>query len=190
MKKLLILVLVAFYSVASFSQPDRWQQKVKYTMDIQMDVNTNRFTGKQKLQYTNNSPDTLTRLYYHLYFNAFQPNSMMDARSRELGQNRVGRSQDWDPRVRDRILNLKPDEIGYQKITSLKVNGAQQPYKTQETILQVDLAKPILPKTTVTIDMEFEAQVPLQVRRSGRDNPQTGVRLFDEPMVSEIMRIR
>ena len=176
MKKLFILVLVVSCSFSSFAQPDRWQQKVKYSMDINMDVNTNRFTGKQKLQYTNNSPDTLRRLYYHLYFNAFQPNSMMDARSRELGQNRVGRSPDWDPRVRDRILNLKPDEVGYHKITALKMNGVPQPYKVEETILQVDLGKPILPKTTVTIDMEFESQVPLQVRRSGRDNPQTGVR--------------
>ena len=53
-----------------------WQQKVKYNMDIRMDVEANRFTGKQRLEYTNQSPDTLTRLFYHLYWNAFQPNSM------------------------------------------------------------------------------------------------------------------
>ena len=127
MKKLLILVLVAFYSVASFSQPDRWQQRVKYTMDINMDVTTNQFTGKQKLEYTNNSPDTLTKVFYHLYFNAFQPNSMMDARSRELGQNKSRSFSGLGcTRVKDRIQNLKPDEIGYQKITSLKMNGVAQ----------------------------------------------------------------
>jgi hypothetical protein len=158
------------------AQPDRWQQRVKYVMDITMDVNTNRFTGKQKLSYTNNSPDTLDRLYYHLYFNAFQPNSMMDARSRELGKIRAGRGADWDGRVRDRILNLKPDEIGYQNIQSLTLNGIPQEFKVMETILEVRLSKPILPKTTVVLEMAFDAQVPLQVRRSGRDNPQTGVR--------------
>ena len=42
-------------------QTDRWQQKVKYAMEINVDVVTNRFTGKQKLEYTNNSPDTLKR---------------------------------------------------------------------------------------------------------------------------------
>lgn len=176
MKKQFLAVLVCFAFMQAVAQPDRWQQRVKYNMDIQMDVVTNRFTGKQKLQYTNNSPDTLYKVFYHLYFNAFQPNSMMDARSRELGKNRVGRGQDWDGRVRDRILNLKPDEIGYQKILSLKMNGVAQDYKVQETILEVKLNKPILPKSTVTFDMDFEAQVPLQIRRSGRDNPQTGVR--------------
>lgn len=166
----------------AFAQPDRWQQRVNYKMNIDMDVNTNRFTGTQKLEYTNNSPDTLYKVFYHLYFNAFQPNSMMDMRSRELGkiivrQDAKGNDvRDWDTRVRDRIANLKPDEIGYQKVLSLKMNGIAQPYKVDETILEVTLTKPILPKSKVVFDMQFEAQVPLQIRRSGRDNPMTGVR--------------
>ncbi|MDH7462373.1 M1 family metallopeptidase [Chitinophagaceae bacterium 26-R-25] len=178
---LLNIVFVLMCSLA-FAQPDRWQQRVNYKMNIDMDVNTNRFTGTQKLEYTNNSPDTLYKVFYHLYFNAFQPNSMMDMRSRELGkiivrQDAKGNDvRDWDTRVRDRIVNLKPDEIGYQKVLSLKMNGIAQPYKVDETILEVTLTKPILPKSKVVFDMQFEAQVPLQVRRSGRDNPLTGVR--------------
>ncbi|GAO41282.1 M1 family metallopeptidase [Flavihumibacter petaseus] len=169
----LILALLALFSQA---QPDRWQQRVKYKMDIDMDVNTNRFTGKQELEYTNNSPDTLKRIYYHLYWNAFQPNSNMDQRSRELGKISINNRPDWDQRVKDRILNLKPDEIGYQKIQSLKMNGVEQKFTVQETILVVDLSRPILPHSKVTLNMDFEAQVPLQVRRAGRDNPNTGVR--------------
>jgi len=178
-----ILILSAILiRVSLFAQPDRWQQRVKYTMNIDMDVESNRFTGKQTLAYTNNSPDTLHKVFYHLYWNAFQPGSMMDNRSRELGKisygsDRNGHEQlDWDGRVRDRILHLKPDEIGYQKIKSLRMNGVAQPFQIEETIMEVQLTKPILPKTTVTFDIAFEAQVPLQVRRSGRDNPQTGVR--------------
>jgi hypothetical protein len=178
---LLNIGFVLMCSIA-LAQPDRWQQRVSYKMNIDMDVNTNRFTGTQKLEYTNNSPDTLYKVFYHLYFNAFQPNSMMDMRSRELGkivvrQDAKGNDvRDWDSRVRDRIANLKPDEIGYQKVLSLKMNGIDQPYKVDETILEVMLTKPILPKSKVVFDMQFEAQVPLQIRRSGRDNPLTGVR--------------
>ena len=176
----LVAALVLQLSVTA--QPDRWQQRVKYTMNVDMDVHTNRFTGSQTLAYTNNSPDTLYKVFYHLYWNAFQPNSMMDTRSRELGKityssGRRGREeQDWDPRVKDRILHLEPEEIGYQKVLSLTMNGVTQPYKVDETILEVQLTRPILPRSTVTFQMQFEAQVPLQVRRSGRDNPQTGVR--------------
>jgi len=180
------LILIISFTLCQheiFAQPGRWQQRVKYKMDIRMDAKSNQFRGTQKLEYTNNSPDTLSQIFYHLYFNAFQPNSMMDNRSREAGNISIGRDRDgkamldWDDRIADRIINLKPDEVGYQKILSLKLNGVPQTYKVLETILQVKLSKPILPHTTVVLDMEFEAQVPLQVRRSGRDSRLTGVRL-------------
>jgi hypothetical protein len=173
---LIFAVLLTTFLATLQAQPDRWQQRVKYTMNIDMDVHTNRFTGKQKLEYTNNSPDALTKVFYHLYFNAFQPNSSMDVRSRELGKISTNGRPDWDQRVKDRISKLKEDEIGYQKIISLKMNGVPQPFKYAETILEVTLTKPIAPKSKVVFEMEFEAQVPLQIRRSGRDNPTTGVR--------------
>lgn len=181
MIRFFIISMCSLVAYTGTAQPDRWQQKVKYAMDIDLNVQTNQFKGKQKLEYWNNSPDTLHKVFYHLYWNAFQPNSMMDARSRELGNTIFqGRGneviRDWDARVKDRILNLKPEEIGYQKVLSLKMNGVTQEYKVYETILEVRLSKPILPKSKVVFDMDFEAQVPLQVRRSGRDNPNTGVR--------------
>lgn len=177
MRKLSLLLFGFFVFAHTLdAQSSRWQQKVKYSMDIDMNVTTNQFTGKQKLEYWNNSPDTLTRVFYHLYFNAFQPGSMMDERSRHLGTIKLGNRPDWDGRVRDRISKLKPEEIGYQKIISLKMNGKPQSFETKETILEVKLDKPILPGGKVVFDMDFEAQVPLQIRRSGRDNPNTKVR--------------
>ena len=49
--------------------PYYWQQRVNYKMDIDMDVSTYRYKGTQTLEYTNNSPDTLKQVFYHLYFN-------------------------------------------------------------------------------------------------------------------------
>ena len=118
---LLSLTLLAFSLQACSQQsenvrikPDneRWQQAIKYEMEIDMDVETNRYQGVQKVKYTNNSPDDLNQVFYHLYFNAFQPESMMDVRSRTIA--------DPDGRVRDRIFNLNENEVGYQKIKSLK----------------------------------------------------------------------
>ncbi|MGL6269419.1 MAG: M1 family metallopeptidase [Chitinophagaceae bacterium] len=172
----LFFSFLVFSAMMLSAQPDRWQQKVKYKMDINMDVASNRFTGKQSLEYWNNSPDTLKVLYYHLYWNAFQPGSMMDARSLELGKKLINGRSDWDPRVRDRISALTPDEMGYQKVSVLKMNGRQQKLNQYETILKVTLDKPVLPKSKVLLEMEFEAQVPVQIRRSGRDNAE-GVRL-------------
>lgn len=149
------------------AQTARWQQKVKYEMDVTMDVVKNQYKGTQKLHYTNNSPDTLQQAFYHLFYNAFQPNSMMDVRSRTIA--------DPDRRVGDRIFNLKPEEIGILKVNALSLNGKAVDFVHEETILEVNLDEPILPGQTVIFDMEFEGQVPLQVRRAGRDNAE-GVR--------------
>ncbi|MCB0709886.1 MAG: M1 family peptidase, partial [Chitinophagaceae bacterium] len=177
MKRILFLLMTGFCLQLTVSaQPDRWQQAVKYKMTVDVNVQTNRFTGKQKLEYSNNSPYSLDKVFYHLYWNAFQPNSSMDLRSRELGKILINGRPDWDGRVKDRIEKLTPEEIGYQKIISLKMNGVPQPFKYHETILEVMLTKPIAAHSKVVFDMEFEAQVPLQVRRSGRDNPTTKVR--------------
>lgn len=146
---------------------DRWQQHIEYAMEVDMDVNTNRFTGTQRAAYTNNSPDVLNKVFYHLYFNAFQPGSMMDVRSRTIS--------DPDRRVGDRISKLNPDEIGYQKILTLTQNGQAVNHETVGTVLEVELAEPILPGETVIFDMTFEGQVPVQIRRSGRDNAE-GIR--------------
>ncbi|MFZ2785172.1 MAG: M1 family metallopeptidase [Sediminibacterium sp.] len=170
-------------TVLVFAQPDRWQQKIKYRIDVKMDVTTNRFSGTEKIEYTNNSTDTLNKIFFHLYWNAFQPNSSMDVRSRELGKTRLSDPNpkretdglDWDSRVKDRISKLTPEEIGYQKVQSVLINGVAQQLKEHETILEVVLNKPLLPKSKLAMDVAFEAQVPLQVRRSGRDNKE-GIR--------------
>jgi len=136
-------------------------------MDIDMNAEANQFKGKQKLVYHNNSPHTLYKVYYHLYFNAFQPESEMDVRSRTL--------PDPDKRVGDRIQKLKADEIGYHKVLKLEQDGKSLDYKVQGTILEVILNKPIASGKKSTFTMEFDSQVPVQVRRSGRDNKE-GIR--------------
>lgn len=150
------------FSTSLFAQYGYWQQKADYVMEVEMDVNTHQYKGTQKLTYTNNSPDTLGQVFYHLYFNAFQPGSDMDVHSRTIA--------DPDERVGDRISKLTPVEIGYLKIGTLTQNGAKVKHKTVGTILQVELAKPILPGEKVQFNMDFNGQVPLQIRRSGRDN--------------------
>jgi hypothetical protein len=175
-KKLALSLILNFaFLIVVNAQPERWQQHVNYKMNVDVNVTTNIISGTQKLEYTNNSPDKLNKVYFHLYWNAFQPGSEMDVRSQELGKVLVNGRPDWDSRVTDRISKLTPSEEGYQKIKSIKLNGAEQPVKLHGTILEVDLTKDILPKSKVTFDLVFEAQVPIQIRRSGRDNAE-GVR--------------
>lgn len=175
MKKYFLFIAISLLPFFGFAQYGYWQQHVNYVMDVNLNVQTNIVKGTEKIAYTNNSFDKLDKVFFHLYWNAFQPGSEMDVRSRELGKIKIFGSPDWDNRVTDRISKLSPSEEGYQKIISLKMNGVEQPAKLHETILEVDLTKPILSKTTVNFEVVFEAQVPIQIRRSGRDNAE-GVR--------------
>ena len=155
-------------SLGLFAQNNSyWQQHVDYTMEIDMDVKSYQYLGKQQLVYTNNSPDVLDRVFYHLYFNAFQPGSQMDIRLQNISDG-DGRMLTEDKK--SRIATLKPEEQGFLKIQSLTQDGAAVMYKEEGTILVVELAKPIAPGTSTTFDMEFLGQVPLQIRRSGRNS--------------------
>ena len=162
MKSVLIMMSLVFWTSISEGQTDRWQQRVEYDMDIEFDVEQHQFKGTQLLKYYNNSPDTLSKVFYHLYYNAFQPGSMMDVRSRTL--------PDPDSRVSDNIFYLEDDEIGYHRITSFKQKGKRLDFEIEGTIMEVALPKPLLPGQSTTFNMEFESQVPVQIRRTGRDN--------------------
>lgn len=147
---------------ASFSQAQYWQQEVAYEIEADLDPRIHMIRGTEKLNYTNHSPDTLTKVYFHLYWNAFQPNSMMDVRSRTI--------PDPDPRVGDRIFNLRESEQGFMNVVDLKQSGKSLKINEEGTILTVELEEPIAPNSEVRFDLEFVAQVPLQIRRSGRFN--------------------
>ncbi len=163
MSRIIFLFFALFVASAIHAQKScYWQQEVHYRMEIDMHTETHRYDGKQWIEYINHSPDTLTRLYFHLYFNAFQPGSMMDIRNRTI--------EDPDKRIGNRISLLKEDETGYQHIRQLTVNGNETDFDIDGTIMLVKLSEPILPGQMVRIYMDWEAQVPIQIRRSGRNN--------------------
>lgn len=163
MNKAVFSLLTMLCSVLfAYGQDTYWQQQADYKMNVDLDVKSHKFTGDQEITYTNNSPDTLDRLYFHLYFNAFQPNSMMDVRSRNI--------VDPDSRVGDRISKLSKDEEGHLHLSSLMVDGKDVVFTEEGTILVAYLKSKILPNTTVVISTKFTGQVPKQIRRSGRDN--------------------
>ena len=137
-------------------------------MDIDMDVSDFTFTGNQKIVYTNNSPDTINKVYYHLFFNAFRPGSQMDLRSRTI--------QDPDRRVGSRILGLEEKDFGELRVEFLKQNKKDVFFSEEGTILMARLNKPLLPGKKTELEMSFKGQVPLQIRRSGKLNKE-GVHL-------------
>ncbi|MDG1239191.1 MAG: M1 family metallopeptidase, partial [Flavobacteriales bacterium] len=163
MKKIFLITIYLFINFHFLAQNSYWQQEIKYDIEVDFDHKMHQFNLSQEITYTNNSPDDLEKVFFHLYYNAFQPGSMMDVRSRTI--------KDPDSRVGERIYRLKPSEIGFQKIISLKnEKGHDLKFNEQGTILEVFLEKPLRPGKKIKLSMFCHSQVPVQIRRTGRYN--------------------
>jgi hypothetical protein len=167
MKKLVAILFAFIISQFQAQQEPYYQQHANYKMDI--DVNAEKFTyeGKQTLDYTNNSPDELNVVYFHLYWNAFRPNSMMDQRVAAQGKNGDSRLQKDGV---SRLASIPKDQEGAQNIHWIKQNGKTLKFEVQETVMKVYLAEPIKPNSSTTFTLEWDAVIPQQIRRSGRNN--------------------
>ena len=136
-------------------------------MDIDVDAENFTYQGKQTLTYTNNSPDELKVVYFHLYWNAFKAGSMMDQRVGGQGKNGDSRLQKDGI---SRLASIPKTEEGAQNIHWIKQNGKDLKFEIQETIMKVELATPIKPNSSTTFTMDWDAVIPMQIRRSGRNN--------------------
>ena len=139
-----------------------WQQAVDYTIDVSLDTETALYGGTQKLVYTNNSPETLHKVFYHLYFNAFKPGSEMAVRQKSGGDKNTRFKVDLD--------SLTLDQQGYLKVSGLMQDGVLLSPIDSETILEVPLHKPILPGESTTFELSFKGHVPDVVRRAGKNS--------------------
>jgi hypothetical protein len=141
-----------------------------HTMNVTVNDDDYTFKGTSRVEFTNNTPDTLRQIFFHAHFNAFQPNSLTAKRVAAIGPNRL---------KPETFANLKPNEIGKLDILpgTSTIGGNGVPFTVERigTIIRLDLSKPLLPQERITLEFEFVGQVPVQVRRSGRNNAQ-GVR--------------
>ena len=147
----------------SINGQNSWQQNANYKIYIDVDVKKNTFKGSQEVLYTNNSPDTLNKVFFHLYFNAFRPESDM--------AERLNNGDDNNRRFDVNIKDLEPHEYGQLKVSNLKQDGLNIDSFVSDTILEVTLTNPIPPGESSFFTMNFNGQIPITIRRAGRDSP-------------------
>ena len=156
------LLTLAILSSLSVTRAQYWQQKVDYIMEVTLDSETARYNGTQKLIYTNNSPETHHKVFYHLYYNAFQPGSEMALRLKNAA--------DKNQRFKVDIDSLTIEQQGFLRVKNLTQNGTLVQTEEAETILEVTLNEPLLPGESTILELNFEGQVPDVVRRAGKNS--------------------
>ena len=162
MKKLFFTLLTLFLFNTVQSQ-NYWQQNADYNIFVDVNAKTNSYKGNQEIIYTNNSRDTLNKVFFHLYFNAFKVGSDMAVRLKN--------GDDINTRFDVDISKLMPEEEGFLKVNNLKQDNLSVETYVSDTILEVTLANPILPGNSSVFTMDFKGQVPITIRRAGRDSP-------------------
>ena len=158
----LFLICCSLFSITAKVKSQYWQQSIDYTMSVSLDEKTSNYSGKQKLIYKNNSPETLHRVFYHLYFNAFQPGSEMAVQLKN--------SPDKNTRFDVSLDSITEDQQGFLKVENLTQDGTLVKTIDSETILEVILNKPIEPGESSVFELSFKGHVPDVIRRAGKNS--------------------
>jgi hypothetical protein len=142
---IIFLLYIQIFSPGGFAQSGYWQQHVKYVMDIDMNVGNNRFTGKQMLDYTNHSPDTLGFIWFHVWPNAYRND--LTLYSDQLLENGD-----------TRFYFSSKEQKGYLNRLDFRVNGNTaviQNHPEFIDIIKLILPKPLLPRDSISITTSF-----------------------------------
>jgi hypothetical protein len=154
---LVVLSLITILPQTASAMRDYWQQRVKYKIDVTLIDSIHSLEGKLSVQYFNNSPDTLREVYFHLYYLAFQPGSMMQVRADAISSGTIS----------PKILALKESEQGKYRIDQITTEAGAASHEITGTVMKVSLPKPLLPNTSTTISFTYFEQIPKQTRRGG-----------------------
>jgi len=119
-----------------------WQQDVYYNIKATIDEETDIITATEQLTYTNNSPDELDVVYFHLYQNAFQPDSYLDELQSQNGEN-------------PKYGKYESQKLG-TIIDKMTVNGENVITELDNTILKVYLPTTLKPNMSITFDIKFK----------------------------------
>ena len=76
MRNILALILCLLLNNTAQTQ-NYWQQNADYKINVDVNAKNNTYKGNQEVIYKNNSRDTLNKIFFHLYFNAFKAGSDM-----------------------------------------------------------------------------------------------------------------
>lgn len=153
------MLSLLLFAVAPVSDDSTyWQQRVAYAITASLAESTGVLTGKARIKYVNQSPDTLRDFNVHQYLNAFRPGSRWAAA--DSAENRV------------RFQRMKDPDYAFERITSANVMGELRrpdyPYAPDSTIAHWSLPRPLAPGDSFEVEIDWQARPSTLPRRQGR----------------------
>ena len=157
-----LIIYLSFTKIIFANNPAYWQQAVDYKMKVVLIDSSRQIACTSKIIYTNNSPDTLDRIYMHLYPNAFQVGSVKD-RDYRNGFGRSSRAKYFKDGLNGYASKIDIRDFNISKKESIVLLD----YLIDDTILRANLKDPLYPGNEVLIDIQWNHHIGGMVERAG-----------------------
>ena len=157
-----LIIYLSFTKIIFANNPAYWQQAVDYKMKVVLIDSSRQIACTSKIIYTNNSPDTLDRIYMHLYPNAFQVGSVKD-RDYRNGFGRSSRAKYFKDGLNGYASKIDIRDFNISKKESIVLLD----YLIDDTILRANLKDPLYPGDEVLIDIQWNHHIGGMVERAG-----------------------
>ena len=151
-KTTFILLLVQFLYGNQY-----FQQMVKYEIDVTLNDTTHTLSGYEKMEYINNSPDTLEFIWFHLWPNAYKNDSTAFAKQQIKSGSR-------------RFANSDEEDRGFIDSLDFLVDGIEAKWENHANwidVAKIMLPNLLLPGKSVIIETPFFIKLPLVFSRLG-----------------------
>jgi hypothetical protein len=142
---------------------------VAYTIDARLDTGKKSLDATETLTYKNLTGQSLTTIPFHLYLNAFRPESTFTHETHFNGgvlDTETG--NDYPAEKLGSITISHIDADGYGDLTPAMHFIAPDDGNAQDyTVAEIVLPHPLAPNNSITFHLAFHDQFPLSVARNG-----------------------
>lgn len=141
--------------------PQYWQQKADYDIQVEIDDNTQTLTGSEIVTYTNNSPDVLTYLWLQLDENQHKA----DGENKKFSESKILKKM--SAKQIQKIIG-GPEGHGINILKVADVSGNKLSYTINETLMRVELPKPLLPGAKFSFKIDWNYKIINRIEYGGR----------------------
>ena len=159
MRKLVLFFFFFFLFATTYTQQNYWQQQVNYSIDVSLNDREHTLDGYERIEYINNSPDTLKFIWFHLWPNAYKNDkTAFTDQMLENGSTKF-------------YFSNKEDK-GYINRLDFKVNNVTaivEDHPQHIDIVKIVLPSPLAPGQKASITTPFHVKLPYNFSRGGHD---------------------
>jgi hypothetical protein len=153
-RAVLIVAAVLATGAGPAAAQDYFQQFVHYTMKVSLDTDKHWLTGSETILYVNQSPDTLSEFYLHLYPNAFRDKDQPYQIDKNRQYNLV-------------LKDIPGPQKGWIDLHDVRIDGDTVSVNVDGTLAHMMLPRPLEPGDSMRVHFTFSGKIRQRADRSG-----------------------